>query len=236
MVSKNNHCFSFYYAELSSCKFPSCVITDSTLVHRLANIMRYQMGDVCMLFDKVHHVYAQIVWISKKEIHISCGTKELNAKIEPELVLFLPLLKKDALEQAVYNSVVAGVSAIQLIVTEKCHRKHITTSERERLQKIIIAACEQSKYYMVPPLYETKTLHDACSTYKNYKKYYTDFDGESLTRLTEKSVIMVGPEGDLTVEEKKYMQDQGAYFFVLTPTVLRSQEAVLVAVAHARMI
>ena len=236
MKNVEKHHFSFYYPALGSVKTSSCTITDAIFVHRLVTIMRYHIGDTLVLFNRDCHTEVVISAISKKEVIVANGQMIKNKPIEPEIILFLPLLKKDSLEEAVYNAVVAGVTDIQLIVTEKCHKKSITDVERQRLEKIIIAACEQSKQYALPNLMNPLDLSDACVAYKEYEIYYADFNGNRLTQLSKKSIIMVGPEGDLTLEEKKLIQQSGAYFFLLTPTVLRSQEAVLVAIAHARML
>ena len=236
MKNIQKHHFSCYYSELCRVKNSFCTITDPLFIHRLVTIMRYQIGDTFVLFNQEFHTEVAIFGISKKEVVVTCGQIIKNKKIEPELVLFLPLLKKEALAEGVYNAVVAGATKIQLIVTEKCHRKSIASVERQRLEKIIIAACEQSKQYALPMLQDPLSLNEAYLQYKEYKMYYADFDGKSLTKLTNKSVIMVGPEGDLTLEEKEVLQSHGAHFFLLTPTVLRSQEAVLVAIAHARML
>ncbi len=236
MKNREKHHFSFYFSELSAVKISSCVITNSVFIHRLVTIMRYQIGDTFVLFNRDFHREVTISTISKKEVVVTCGNIINNKKIEPEIILFLPVLKKESLEEGVYNAVVAGVTHIQLIITEKCHRKSITSTERQRLEKIIIAACEQSKQYVLPMLQDPLLLNDACAHYKEYRIYYADFDGSVLTKVADKSVIMVGPEGDLTSEEKEFIRTQKAYFFLLTPTVLRSQEAVLVAIAHARML
>lgn len=231
------HQFSFHWAELPLIKqAKQLYLNEPTLVHRLYTIMRYQVGDTCILFNSQFHTTATLTACSKKGLEIECQTTIINKTLNPEIVLFLPLLKKESLEQAVYNAVVAGVTHIQLIITHKCHKKSITPSDFQRLEKIVIAACEQSKYYSVPSLKQPVELNQALEVYKDYSLYYADFTGTSLSCLTKKSIIMVGPEGDLTYEEKEQLKSYNAHFFLLTPTVLRSQEAVLVALAHARMI
>lgn len=238
MVKESNrHQFSFYYPLLSlSSEVSSCTISDETLVHRLVTVMRYQVNDECILFNDKGYRYATFRGSAKKKIEMCLGQVFFSVALQPELVLLLPLLKKESLEQAVYNAVVAGISAIQLIITEKCHRRSITDNEFQRLQKIIIAACEQAKYYTIPLLHKVSSLEQAVTTYKNYTFYYADPEGDALKKLDTNSVIMVGPEGDLTYEEKEYLKANNTHFFRLTPTILRSQEAVLVAVSYARIV
>lgn len=238
-MTKNisKHHFSFYYSTLQiSAKQHKLVITDPVLLHRLTTIVRYHVGDTCILFNESMHVDIEILGISKKIIECKILESKKNSLLQPEIVLFLPLLKKEALETAIYNAVVAGVSKIQLIIVEKCHKKIITETDYNRLEKILIAACEQSKYYSIPNLARPLELAQAVILYKDYQFYFADPEGSALQRLINKAVIMVGPEGDLLPDEKEILRKQGAYFFSLTPTILRSQEAVLVAISYARMI
>ena len=44
----------------------------------------------------------------------------------------------------------------------------------------------------------------------------------------------VGPEGDLTLEEKAYLKQLGFVFCALTPTVLRAQQAVALGLGVLR--
>lgn len=237
MIKSSTHHFSFYYAELSTALKPSkLTITDLAFVHRLLSIMRYQVGDTFILFNTLVHGQATITVASKKSVEVTVTDVTKNILLEPEIVLFLPLVKKEALEQAVYNAVVAGVTKIQLVITEKCHRKTITETDYQRLEKIVIAAAEQSKYYAMPELLKPLEFTQALTLYKSYSFYLADPQGGALQKLSKKSVIMVGPEGDLTYDEKEELKKHKTSFFSLTPTILRSQEAVLVAISYARMI
>jgi len=45
---------------------------------------------------------------------------------------------------------------------------------------------------------------------------------------------MIGPEGDLTAQEKELLKERGVQFLRLTPTILRAQQAVVVAMGIFR--
>ncbi len=47
-------------------------------------------------------------------------------------------------------------------------------------------------------------------------------------------MAVIGPEGDLTKEEKAYLKEQGFLFCALTPTVLRAQQAVALGLGILR--
>lgn len=172
MIKSSTHHFSFYCEQLpTSLKSSKFTITDLTYVHRLLSIMRYQVGDTFVLFNTMVHGQATITAVLKKSVEVNVTHITKNTLLEPELVLFLPLVKKEALEQAVYNAVVAGVTKIQLVITEKCHRKTITETDYQRLEKIVIAASEQSKYYAMPKLLKSIEFIQALTLYKEYSFY-----------------------------------------------------------------
>ena len=46
--------------------------------------------------------------------------------------------------------------------------------------------------------------------------------------------MLVGPEGDLTHEEKQFVDDHGFIFCKLTPTIMRAHQAVAVGLGVLR--
>ncbi len=65
-------------------------------------------------------------------------------------------------------------------------------------------------------------------------KIYFDPTGESLSDIIARVkkisptsiIVMVGPEGDLTDQEKEQLRQEKFLFCALTPTVLRSSQAI----------
>jgi len=75
------------------------------------------------------------------------------------------------------------------------------------------------------------------------KKVFFDVDGKPLLNLLNdldknqnKIVLMFGPEGGLTKQEEDLLKENDFEFYVLTPTVLRSVEAVAVGLGSVRSI
>lgn len=237
-IKSDKHIFSFYYLLLQSTDHTRLIVTEESFVHRLYHVLRYQVGDECKLFNKELHAYVIIQEISKKNIIFTIKNIQKNRIFHPNIVLLLPILKKESLEEAVYNAVVAGVSVIQLVVTQKCHRYKLLLNEFERLLKIVIAACEQSHYYDVPLLHAPLTLEQALATYSSNKLFFADPNGLTFSKIvwTSNILLIIGPEGDLTSVEKDILQQHSVQLFSLTPTILRSQEAVLLSIGMIRSI
>jgi RNA methyltransferase, RsmE family len=143
------------------------------------------------------------------------------------ITLYLPLLKKEAFEHAIYISAELGVSTIIPIITEKCHTSH----ESQRLYKIMIAACEQAKNFWIPKLHEPCNLTNVSFPHNALKICFDD-EGKPSSTLpvtTAKEIcITLGPEGGFSEREKNLLEQSGFQFYKLTKTILRSQEAVCV--------
>ena len=144
------------------------------------------------------------------------------------------------MEEAVYALTESGVSTIQLMLTEKVQRSWHGQKELERLNKIIIAAAEQAKNFSFPELKEPVRLESLLEEIQENKKsdnIFFDPSGEpllhSIQRLEKSSAttffLLVGPEGDLTHEEKTMVKQHNFMFTVLTPTILRAQQAAFLA-------
>src|SRR5690606_33761628 len=116
--------------------------------------------------------------------------------------------------------------------TEKTKAQHLNKKDYERFQRIIIAASEQSKNFAFPELKEAIVLHSAIGAYAE-KKIFFDPQGQSVMHVMQDMVkshmqelfLLVGPEGDLTYEEKVAVRKAGFIFCALTPTILRSVHA-----------
>lgn len=241
------HEFALYYAGLSSQlshNKQSLNINDAVLITRLQSVLRVSVGDVLILFDADRHARITISQVSKKGI--SCSVQEVtsNRILQPSITVILPLLKKDALEDAIYSCVALGANDICLVKTQKT--QHVwSVKDKERLLKIVIAAAEQSKNFAFPVLHEAQELQ-ACinATDTDATKMFFDPKGSSLLSCLNSLVqskpahiiMMIGPEGDLTSDEKMYIKEQGFTSCALTPTVLRSKDALIVGLGALRSV
>jgi 16S rRNA (uracil1498-N3)-methyltransferase len=163
MQHSQTHLFSLYVPNLkldSWTKNQIVDLFDTDLIHRLSKVLRFEIGDQVVLFDKNISVSVVIQEISKKNIKIKVQTIQLHESLKPHITFLLPLLKKEALEQAVYSLCELGVNKIQLVVTQKSRQSLLHDKEFARLQGIVIAAAEQSKNYSLSELVLPKKLSE----------------------------------------------------------------------------
>jgi 16S rRNA (uracil1498-N3)-methyltransferase len=195
-----------------------------------------------MFFDQHLHLEAVLLSIEKKKIICQIKNIKQNVLITPHVTVWLPLLKREAFEHAIYSLVELGVNAIQLVSTAKEQRHWHGQKELNRLRNIMIAAAEQSKNFALPLLKEPKTLHELLLEKSGAKRLFFDVQGKPLLEVANACalqknnayIILVGPEGDLTESEKNQLLNNQFTFVHLTPTILRAQQAVAVGVGALR--
>jgi 16S rRNA (uracil1498-N3)-methyltransferase len=214
-------------------------IKDETLSKRIFSVLRMSSGDELLLFDRETVACVTLTEVSKKRVLYQIISVEKTASVEPYITCLLPLLKQEALEQAITRLSVLGVFQIQLVVSEKS-RQSLTQKEFDRLQKMITAAAEQSKQFAMPQLCDPKSFSDAIKTTESRHRFLFDQYGLSSrsvlqVKYSESIVVAFGPEGDFTDTEKQLCKDHDFQSLALTDSVLRTVDAVLLGVGLLRL-
>ena len=209
-------------------------ISDKDLVHRLISIVRLDTGDSFVLFNRSNKYTCTIETYERRALTCLIQKSEKIVPLQPNITLLLPLLKRDALEDAIYVATILGINQVQLVTTEKSTAAWAKDKEADRLLRIAVAAAEQSKQYLLPTIAAPVDLAHALRSHKNYDvKLHADVNGAnfyttaSAVRDKKSFLISVGPEGDLTSSEQTLLKEQGFTFCKLTPTVLKSEQALL---------
>lgn len=248
MNLKDKHEFAFYsdsvrFIAQNKSHLDIQEIFDEVLVHRLITVLRLQKGDNIILFDSHYHIKCSIVDFDyKKSITIEIYEIEHNQSLSPNITWLLPLLKREAFEEAIYVLTAMGVQDIQPIITQKTHKFGFEKQEN-RLKRIMIAAAEQSKQFILPNMHPIIPLEFWFSKrIENTVQVFFDVSGVSLKNFIDlvqlehfnRIIALVGPEGDLTNGEKMALASNNFIFCTLTKTILRSEQAITVALGALR--
>ncbi len=217
-------------------------VTDEDVIRRIVTILRLSQGEEIIFFNEHTHVRAEIVTIDKKFITLAVLEKFNNKKIHPALHWLLPILEKEAFEEAIYNLTAMGATSIQPIITQKVKRSFGKDKELERIHRIMIAAAEQSKQFILPELRPLVSFSEVLKNHEASKnKIFFDAAGQAcyqliteLHKTKEEIICLIGPEGDLTTEEKELANRYKFMFCKLTPTILRAEQAVTVGMGILR--
>ncbi len=195
-------------------------------------VLRLKKDDEIIFFDQKVHSTARIESATKRAVFFTLDRLKVNKIYSPSITFLLPLLKKDAFEHAVFNLISCGINHIQPIITQQCHRTEIKAHEYERLERIIIDAAQISKNFSFNFLQKPISLEDAVREPAQLRLFF-DPEGESILKLhdakVQKIVAAIGPEGDMAAQEKEILADNGFTSCALTPTILKADQAALVA-------
>ncbi len=228
------HEFALYYEAAFKDLGPvdEILIDDKDLIHRITRVLRIKKGEQLILFNREWHALLRITDVDRKSISLQVISVEKNKHYSPTITFLLPVLKRDALAQAVYSVVETGVNELQLMQTEKVQRKWGGEKERERLERICIAAAEQSKNFAFPLIKEPITLADALQAVPpDAFCFYGNPEGNHFREINgitpDHFVLTCGPEADFTSTEKVQLQAASFQALHLTPTILRAETAAL---------
>lgn len=240
ITDTQHHIFALYVSNLSQLIKPlsgtmPLTVTDTDIVHRISTVLRLEVDDACILFDRFIHAHVIIKkTIKKKSLECVIIKTQKNYQQKPHTLFLLPMLKKNNLETAIYTLTEIGVSTIQLLYTQKTARTPFTQKDKDRIERIMITAAEQSKNFSYPDIKEPIFLGDACLLYTESPKIVFDPEGKPVGTIIDslqdtncdRISLIIGPEGDFTHDEKSLLQSHGFIRCALTSTVLRSVQAV----------
>lgn len=248
------HLFSIYLENLSEIVKELAVgqgleFKNKNVHARIVQVLRLQAGDSVVIFDDYLNLKIELLYQTfenNKNIFAKVLEKNKNKELKPEVIVCPSLTKKHSFEELVYNASAIGATIIWPVITEKVQRKWGFEKERERLKKIIIAACEQSKNYILPELNEPiklplllRGLQDLAGKkilFEHGEKSLLDFMSGLKNHKNGKICLLFGPEAGLTDQEIELSKVKGFETCALTPTILRSQEAVTVGLGIVRSI
>lgn len=235
------HSFALWVPEIDSVQeslVGSYTLTDRELLFRIRRVLRLKPNDCLILFASRLRMQATVTALTESSCIVTCHSIAPLHPIHPLLHVYLPLLEKASLEEALRRATVLGVTSVRFLVTEKTKRDHITPTERERLQRIMIAAAEQSKQFVLPRLVNPVALQQI-----TIEGMPISFDADGVdfytapwfaSRTWSEATVLLGPEGDFTGVEKKWLSDQQIARYRLFSTILRSEDALMVGIGTLR--
>jgi len=188
---------------LSSFNFSnkSLKIIDADLVNQFRKVLRFKTGDRVILGNgKMEEVVAEINEINNEFINVKILEFGLNKK-EPQIhaILYCSILKRENFELVAQKATEVGIKEITPII---CKRTVKLDIRRDRLEKIIKEAAEQSARGVVPALHKALVFEQALERAKQSDlNIFFDFSGREINGLKDtlsgkkKIGIFVGPEG-----------------------------------------
>ena len=206
---------------------------DKSQSHYLSKVMRIKENEVFSLFNSNGEWEAKILKISKSIVEFKI-TKQLRQKENTkELWLAFSPIKSNYQNFMIQKATELGVTKFLPIIFDRTVVRKIN---KERLEKIIVEASEQSNRIDLPIIEDAQDLSSFLKT-NSIDLIFTDLNSNNnkidKSKLTDKpACIIVGPEGDFSeAEREEILTFKGAQPIKINENILRSETAVISAIS-----
>ena len=200
--------------------------------HYVSKVMRVKVSEVFSLFNSSGEWEAKILNISKSIVEFNI-TKQLRQKESTkELWLAFSPIKSNYFNFMIQKATELGVTKFLPIIFDRTVVRKIN---KERIEKVIIEAAEQSNRINVPSIEESQNLKSFLNN--NINLIFTDLNSKNkkldLKKLTENpTCIIIGPEGDFSeTEREQILSFKGVQPIKINENILRSETAVISAIS-----
>ncbi len=205
---------------------------DKSQSHYVSKVMRLKEKEVFSLFNSSGEWEAKILNITKNIVEFNV-TKHLRQKENSkDLWLAFSPIKSNYLNFMIQKATELGVTKFLPVIFERTIVRKIN---KDRLEKVIIEATEQSNRIIVPIIEEPQKLKNFLSNEMDL--IFTDLNTTNtkidLKKLTSKpTCVIIGPEGDFSEEEREeIVKFNGVQPIKINENILRSETAVISALS-----
>ena len=208
-------------------------VLDKSQSHYITKVMRIKQNEVFSLFNNTGEWEAKISKIIKNIVEFNI-TKQVRQKESiKELWLAFSPIKSNYLNFMIQKATELGVTKFLPIIFDRTIVRKIN---KDRLEKIIIEASEQSNRINVPTIENSQSLKSFLKN-KNVDLIFTDLNSKNkkidLNKLTSNpKCIIIGPEGDFSeLEREQILKFKGVQPIKINENILRSETAVISALS-----
>jgi 16S rRNA (uracil1498-N3)-methyltransferase len=203
-------------------------------------VLRKKEGDILNFTDGKGGFYKAEITVADTK---KCRLQIISSEQKPKQhnyhlhIAIAPTKNMDRYEWFLEKATEIGIDEITPIICEHSERKVIKT---ERCNRILLSAMKQSLKLHLTKLNETITLKDFLKQDFEGNKYIAHCEDGEKTELrkeekTEKTLILIGPEGDFSPTEVELALENQFKTVSLGGSRLRTETAGIVAVHTINM-
>ena len=206
---------------------------DKSQSHYLTKVMRIKENEVFSLFNKEGEWEAKILGISKSIVEFKTIKQLRQKKNLKELWLAFSPIKSNYQNFMIQKATELGVTKFLPIIFDRTVVRNIN---KERLEKIVIEASEQSNRINVPLIEPDQNLSNFLKK-NSMDLIFADLNSNNKkidkSKLTDKPIcIIIGPEGDFSeTEREEILSFKGVQPLKINENILRSETAVISAIS-----
>ena len=220
-------------------------LPDDEAVHAV-RVLRMQAGDEMMLMDGQGAFYRAVVTLATQKRCQYEIVETLPQEHQWKGCIHLaiaPTKLMDRIEWMAEKATEVGLDKLSFLDCALSERK---TLKLPRIEKIVVSAVKQSRKAYMPELTEMtpfKTFIQQHTTGRRYIAHCYDevprvnlFDELKTVNEEEDALVMIGPEGDFSIDEVRWAMEHGYESISLGKARLRTETAGLSAVMMAQLV
>ena len=208
---------------------------DKSQSHYVNKVMRIKVNETFSLFNSGGEWEAKVKEITKGIVEFIV-TKQLRHKENSkEIWLAFSPIKSNYFNFMIQKATELGVTKFLPIIFDRTVVRKIN---KDRLQKIIVEASEQSNRINVPLIEKPQNLKKFLSENKDkIDLIFTDLNSENekfdTKKLTNKPIcLIIGPEGDFSESEREeVLSFDGVKPIKINKNILRAETAAISAIS-----
>ena len=205
---------------------------DKSQSHYVSKVMRLKENEIFSLFNSSGEWEVKILNISKNIVEFNVIKKLRQKENSKELWLAFSPIKSNYFNFMIQKATELGVTKFLPIIFDRTIVRKIN---KDRLEKVIIEATEQSNRINVPTIDEPQTLKAFLKL--DMDLIFTDLNTSNtkinLDKLTKNPLcVIIGPEGDFSEEERREILNfKRVQPIKINENILRAETAVISAIS-----
>ena len=175
---------------------------DKSQSHYISKVMRIEEGECFSLFNNSGEWQARILGVRNGIVNFVVTKKIRNIENVNQIWLAFSPIKLKYLNFMIQKATELGVTKFIPILTERTIVRNIN---KERINKIIIEASEQSNRIQLPKLEKLIKFKEFLKVYKDTNILFGDLNTtDNKIKINNKApiCILIGPEGDFSEKER----------------------------------
>lgn len=223
----------YYFSNING---NSVVLTEGEAQH-LSKVRRAKLGDKIVAFNGDGFDYnLEITNITKDKVEAKVLSKQLNkATNDTNIVVYLSMIKNDALTTAIDNLAELNVKQVKLFKSDFSVAE-IQEKKLDKLKQIAIQAskqCERADIMQIS-IINKKDVKKDCKKIKNVFFAYENSINK-IENFTGDFAVIIGPEGGFSDAENEYFSSF-AKNISLSKTILRAEVACVSSVSMLKAV
>ena len=231
-----------FYADENRLLVGLAYLTPEDARHAL-RVLRMEPGDQAEIFLNGGRFLGEISEISGEDVALRLVSELPSTETRLRVTLYQGLPKADKMELIIQKAVELGAEAIVPVAMSRCVVRldeRDGRKKQERWQKIAREACKQSGRCLMPQIEAPipfRELLKRLSTHDAAIVPWEDARGYSLNLFHQEHpdiaslAVVIGPEGGMSAEEIKAMEQTGCLPVTLGPRILRTETAGLATIS-----